>query len=291
MGNWAEMLKKLADARLFGPLPEEAGPRKMTSRGGALHSVRSPGSQEFVSEGHVFVVMLAPCAGISVAFGADRVQNFDATTGQTAVIPAGVVSRASWNSRRENIVVVISQESMLDLAGYELDRSDFELRPTIHAIDDTALHFAKLMKAELKHSVHTNELYLDSLITAFGLHVLRNYSDVTRAQRPGRAALTASAAARVREYLNVHFRRKLTIAELANICGLSPGHFAHAFTKTFGITPHRYLIERRLEFAEGLLAQTAFPISEVAFLSGFSSQSHLTSIMKTYKGKTPSQLR
>lgn len=285
------MLKKLADARLFGSLPEDAGPRKMTFRGGAMHSVRAPGSQEFVSEGHVFVVMLAPCAGIRVTFGADRVQNFDATAGQTVVIPAGVASRTSWNSRRENIVVAISQESMLDLAGHALDGMDFEIRLANQAADHTALHFAKLMKAELKHPDYVNELYLDSLITAFGIHILRNYSCTAKFQRPVRAGLSAIAAGRVREYLDVHFRRKLTIAELANICGLSPGHFAHAFVKTFGTTPHRYLIERRLEFAEGLLTQTAFPISEVAFLSGFSSQSHLTNMMKTYRGKTPSQLR
>jgi AraC family transcriptional regulator len=51
------------------------------------------------------------------------------------------------------------------------------------------------------------------------------------------------------------------------------------------------VLERRLEFAEKLLAETRMPVAEVAYLSGFSSQSHLTNMLRVHRGKTPSQYR
>jgi AraC family transcriptional regulator len=285
------MLKRLADASLLGSVPEDAGPRAMTFRGGAVHSVRSPGSQEFVSSGHCIAVMLAPSAGISAAFGSEPLRTFDAETGMIAVSPAGLRSRLIWTSRRENVVVAISPESMADLAANELGSVDLELRPTTRIVDLTALQFAKLIRSELNSPGHSSELYLDSLITLLGVHVLRKYSNIAKPLGSVKAGLSATAAVRVRDYLHEHFRRKLSIAELAKICGLSPGHFAHSFTVTFGVPPHRYLLERRLDFAEKLLRETASTIPEVAFLSGFSSQSHLTNMMRVHRGKTPSRLR
>jgi AraC family transcriptional regulator len=180
---------------------------------------------------------------------------------------------------------------MAELAGHELGRTDIDLRPMHFTPDRTAFELAKLINAELGRPDHTNELYLDSLITILGVHVLRNYSCVPKSSVPVRSGLSAAAANKIREYLDEHFKRKLTTSELAGVCGLSPGHFTQAFTRTFGCPPYRYVLERRLDFAEKLLSGTDMAVAEVAFLSGFSSQSHLNNLLKTYRGKTPKQLR
>jgi AraC family transcriptional regulator len=199
--------------------------------------------------------------------------------------------RAEWSAPIESVVVALSPDSLRDLAGHEVGRPDVEIRPINHVVDNTALQFAKMIKAELSRPEHANELYLDSLITLIGVHVLRNYSSAAKPLKPVEAGLSTIAANRVREYLHEHFRRKLTISELAAICGLSPGYFTQAFVKTFGSPPHRYVLELRLDFAERLLAGTDMPVAEIAFLSGFSSQSHLTNTMKTRRDKTPSEIR
>ncbi|RUT91735.1 AraC family transcriptional regulator, partial [Mesorhizobium sp. USDA-HM6] len=74
-------------------------------------------------------------------------------------------------------------------------------------------------------------------------------------------------------------------------CDLSPYHFARAFSKTFGVSPHRYVLILRLDFAEKLLADRRMSITDIADLSGFSSQSHLTTTMKKYRNVTPQQVR
>jgi AraC family transcriptional regulator len=263
----------------------------MAFRGGAVHSIRPPGSQEFHSPAHCFAVMLAHSPGLTGALASDRLQTFDAPAGLIAVNPAGIDSRLVWPAVRENIVVAISPESMQELAAQEYDCLDVELRASNQTVDRAALATAKLIRAELRQPERSNELYLDSLITVFGIHVLRNYSSVVKSGPQVKTGLSHRAASRIREYLHENFRRKITIAELAEICGLSPSHFAQAFSRTFGLPPYQYLLDRRLDFAEKLLLETEMPIAEVAFLSGFSSQSHLTSTMRTYRHTTPRQLR
>ena len=280
-----------ADPRLLSSIPEDVGPRGMAFRGGAVHSIRPPGSQNFFSTGHAIGVCLRPVNNMTVALGSDRLVKADVTKGSIAIQPAGLDGSSTWSSNIENLVTVISAESLQELAASEFDRLDFELRPTMPAIDRTALKIATLMKEGLDRPEFSNELYLDSLITLLGLHVLRRYSSIAIKPKGIGGGLSPTQASRVREYVEEHLTRKIAISELAAQCGLSPGYFISAFTKTFGVPPHRFLVECRIEFAERLLAETEMSIPEVAYLSGFSSQSHLTSTMKKYRNMTPLALR
>ncbi|WP_437354145.1 helix-turn-helix domain-containing protein [Neorhizobium petrolearium] len=235
--------------------------------------------------------MVAPAQGVSLDFEGERPRKADVAPGTLAIRPANVEWHASWDGATECIVVGHSTESIIELAGHEFDRPDVELEPTRMTLDRAALQVAKMIRTELNNPDYSNELYLDSLITVLGIHVLRNYSSVRKPVKRGKAGLTPVAASRIRDYIHEHFLDKLTTAELAKICGLSPGHFTQAFIRTFGLPPYRYVLERRLDFAEKLLTTTDMPMTDVAFLSGFSSQSHLSNLMRTSRNKTPSQLR
>ncbi|MGK9287167.1 helix-turn-helix domain-containing protein [Sinorhizobium meliloti] len=285
------MNRQTADASLLERVPDDVGPRKMAFRGGAIHWRQPPGSHSFLSTGHSIVVMLARSPGFRFAFDSERSREFDLIAGMLGIAPAGMECKAEWSAPIESVVVALSPESMRELAGHEIDRPDVEITPVNHTIDNTALQLATMIKAELSRPDHANELYLDSLITLLGVHVLRRYSSAAKPLKPVDGGLSTVAANRVREYLHEHFRRKLTISEIAATCGLSPGYFTQAFAKTFGRPPHRYVLELRLEFAEKLLAGTDMPVAEIAYLSGFSSQSHLTNMMKTHRDKTPRQFR
>ncbi|RUZ46825.1 AraC family transcriptional regulator, partial [Mesorhizobium sp. M7A.F.Ca.CA.004.05.2.1] len=70
-----------------------------------------------------------------------------------------------------------------------------------------------------------------------------------------------------------------------------PKHFPLSFSRSFGMTPHRYLLDLRLDHATRLLSNRDMTIAEVAYLSGFSSQSHLTAAMRKFRGATPTRFR
>jgi AraC family transcriptional regulator len=230
---------------------------------------------------------------MTAGFAGEKLHTYDAPAGMLVISPANAESSLTWTSTRENIALAISPESLTELAIQEFDRDRVNL-PILPfgTIDPIALKLAELLKAELARNEQPNELLVDSLITVFGLHLLRTHAQL-RSGTPTRArgGLSVADARRVQDYVQENFSRKLAVAELSSLCNLSPGHFIQAFTKTFGEPPHRRLVNLRLDFAEKLLVETDMTIAEVAYLSGFSSQSHLTSAMRRYRQVTPALVR
>jgi AraC family transcriptional regulator len=217
---------------------------------------------------------------------------FDMAVGAIDISPAHVDSQWSWSSTLEYMHIGFEPEKLLELAEQDLDRGHADLRPVpLGTVDQTALWIAQALKAELSDRAAPNELYVDALITLFGIHLLRTYAGGGRRPKLARGGLPAAKARQVQEFLQANFHRKLAAAELAALCNLSPGHFIQAFSQTFGRPPHQYLLLLRLAAAERLLIEGDWPIAEIAYLSGFSSQSHLTSAMQRYKQTTPAQIR
>lgn len=273
-------------------IPENAGPRRATMRGSVIHSIRSPGSQKFLAKEHSVGIVLTPARRLRASLGSDRIVEYDAPVGCLVVNPAGVDSTLAWSATRENAVISISPDALSDLAGHEFDLADVEFQPpAFGTVDLWALNIAQRIAAELTGQATPNELYLDSLVTVFGVHLLRTYTSRKRQSAPFKGGLSPGSARRVQEFLNESFTRRVSIAELASVAGVSPNHFIVRFGKTFGMPPHRYLINLRLAFAERLLVDGRVAIAEVAYLAGFSDQGHLATAMKKYKGKTPSELR
>jgi AraC family transcriptional regulator len=280
------------EPKLLDVIPQEAGPRLTTFRGGAVHSIRPPGQQTFFTQEHYASVMLAPLPGTESAFASDRMHKFDAAAGMLVISPARVESRSIWTARRENVTIGFSHSALPDLAEQEFDQGSIDLHPIpFGTVDQKALYLAQMLKAELSEREAANELYVDSLITLFGIHLLRTYTGSGRASERSPGGLPAHKARRVREYLRENRSRKVSVADLAALCELSPGHFIRAFHITFGQSPHQYLLHLRLSEAERLLVGSNLRIPEIAYLSGFSSQSHLTTAMKRHKNITPAMVR
>ncbi|MGV2287909.1 AraC family transcriptional regulator [Trinickia sp. YCB016] len=93
---------------------------------------------------------------------------------------------------------------------------------------------------------------------------------------------------RVRDYCFAHLDEKITLEELASVCGLGRFHFLRQFKQTVGMTPHAWLVRLRLEQACSLLAQSSQTIAEVAQGVGFYDQSHFNRAFRQAFGVPPS---
>ena len=115
-------------------------------------------------------------------------------------------------------------------------------------------------------------------------------SEQAAAQRV-RCGLPPRAKGRVLEYIVTHLNENITNDALAEVAGLSVCHFARMFKQTVGVSPHRYVLQCRIEWARELLAGTDMPLSEIAIVTGFSDQSHYTRWFREIIGVTPSSYR
>lgn len=83
----------------------------------------------------------------------------------------------------------------------------------------------------------------------------------------------------------------LRLSDLAQMIDMSPFHFSRVFKAEIGETPARYVLRRRTERAVEMIRMSDATLAEIAFRTGFSSQSHMTRQVKTLTGLTPGAIR
>jgi len=108
-----------------------------------------------------------------------------------------------------------------------------------------------------------------------------------RAAGTGREAIMVK---RLREYIDAHFAADVSLDDLANQAGRTRYSVLRAFRRNTGMTPHAYLLNRRVEQARRSLA-SGRPLAETAFDCGFCDQSHFTRVFKRHTGVTPGRYR
>lgn len=91
---------------------------------------------------------------------------------------------------------------------------------------------------------------------------------------------------RAREYLRANLDRNIAIARLAQEAGLSPAHFTRTFRRTYGLPPHAFQRQLRIQLAQRLIAEGR-SLADVAAAVGFADQSHLTRAFRATLGWTP----
>ncbi|MCY1264000.1 HTH-type transcriptional activator RhaS [compost metagenome] len=106
--------------------------------------------------------------------------------------------------------------------------------------------------------------------------------------RDVKGALSHIHAKRIRDYCDAHLADKITLDELAALCGIGRFHFLRQFKQAVGMTPHAWLLRLRLEQSCSLLAHSSKTIAEVAQSVGFYDQSHFNRAFRLAFGVAPS---
>lgn len=91
-------------------------------------------------------------------------------------------------------------------------------------------------------------------------------------------------------YLDQHCTEELSLDDLCMRSGYSPGHLIRAFKRYFGMTPHAYLINRRIQYSQREL-KSGTAIADTALKAGFADQAHFQRTFKKLVAATPNQYR
>jgi AraC family transcriptional regulator len=107
----------------------------------------------------------------------------------------------------------------------------------------------------------------------------------------GRGRLLAWQARRVREYIDGHITEPLLVADLCALVHRSAAHFSRAFKRTFGESPHSFVMRRRVELTARYMVTTDATLSDIAMRCGFADQAHLCKNYRLAMGQTPAAWR
>jgi AraC-like DNA-binding protein len=96
---------------------------------------------------------------------------------------------------------------------------------------------------------------------------------------------------RAKDLADSRYAEPLGVEDLARAAGLSRAHFSREFRRTFGETPHAYLLTRRLERAAAMLRMTDNSVAEICFAVGLQSVGSFTSSFTRTYGVSPTAYR
>jgi AraC family transcriptional regulator len=168
---------------------------------------------------------------------------------------------------------------------------DLSYEPGAGVSDITISGLGSLLLPALSHPDQANPLFLDHVLLGVGVHVAQIYGGMRPMSRPVRGGLAPWQERRAREFLRASIKRGVTLKEVARECDLSVSHLSHAFRRTLGVAPHKWLIEQRVALSKEKLRGDGLSLSDVAAECGFSDQSHLTRVFRRAVGVSPGAWR
>jgi AraC-like DNA-binding protein len=169
--------------------------------------------------------------------------------------------------------------------------TDLGYRPGVGVHDPTMFELARLLLPAFANPEQASRLFVDHVTLAAVAHIARTYGGLRIVSRHQRGGLAPWQERRAKELLNAHLNGDVSIHLLADECGLSRGHFSRAFRQSTGLSPHQWLMKRRVEVAQTLLADPSRPLLDVAQACGFSDQSHFTRVFARRTGVSPGAWR
>lgn len=106
-----------------------------------------------------------------------------------------------------------------------------------------------------------------------------------------RGGLLAWQARKVCAYIDSHITGPVLVAHLSALVQLSEAHFSRAFRRTFGNSPHAFVVRRRVELAAQYMLQTEAPLIDIALQCGFTDQAHFSKRFRQTTGHAPAAWR
>jgi AraC family transcriptional regulator len=161
------------------------------------------------------------------------------------------------------------------------------LAPRLFFEDAAIWDIATRLKTLIEGPQVNDRLYREALGTVLAHELVRLDPGADRAGLPARGGLAAWQQRAVVAYIEEHLTEQISLSALAQLVRLSPYHFCRAFKKSFGIPPHRFHTQRRMEHAKILLAKPAASVTDVGIAIGFSATSSFTTAFRNATGLTP----
>lgn len=215
------------------------------------------------------------------------------TIGSVAIIPAQVEHWSARSGKGRYIVLAISLQAIANIDPDIVNPDLVELIPSFAQAEPDYLIYGIGTTIERYLTTHSGreDFYIEHLTNAISAHLIKNYSTQPIRFKNYSGGLSSIKLKQAIEYINNHLAGKIQLQDIARELEISQYYFSRLFRKSIGISPHRYIIQKRIEKVKQLLTNTQLPLAEIALECGFSSQSQMTMHFKKLTGTTPNKYR
>lgn len=178
------------------------------------------------------------------------------------------------------------------LSNFDIDPARAQLAYAGGVPDPMLLQIGLVFRGLLNRILQpTDRLFIDGIQLALTAHLMGTYSSGRWQPSVRKPTIDPKRLQRVLDFIEARIAAAISLDDLAAEACLSPFHFARAFRETTGLTPHRYVTERRIEAAKEKLRLAQSSLVEIALDTGFGSQANFTRVFRKMTGLTPGRYR
>lgn len=267
--------------------------RAVGQRKASIFFADHPGGQLFLpgTPDLVLVVMTHMPGRAELDFGAGRFHLGNSRGREFVLFPPGVAANVVVAGQHQTMTLAIPYQDLFEAAGKEAHMpsdGDFgELHKRAQQ-DPTVIRLVTELWRESGTLTPWTALATQGVILQITSALLRLNG---HKERSPAGRLTNSQVQRVRDYAESNLDQKVTLAELAAVCRLSPPYFCSTFRSTIGQSPHQWLRELRIDRSKALLANDRLSIMDIALSVGFQNQGSFATAFRKLTGMSPSSYR
>jgi len=250
-----------------------------------------PFEVHMVPPGDIVSINLGRVLGIH-SFDSDKIQPSNTAPNMVRIHPAGSETYCRGD-KVESEVFVIGIDKKLREQIVE-DTNFKEVRDINRVVADISIPTAVLLAQTARRFVLSGhaggKMVAESIAILALTEALAGVTDrLSSLQIP--KTLSKNSLNLVLDAIEENLSENIGPSELAALVGLSPYYFTRAFKKAIGISPHQYVMERRVARTRDALENGSESLADIAYGMGFSSQAHMTDVFKKRLGVTPGKYR
>lgn len=215
-------------------------------------------------------------------------------TDSLTLTPAFLDCYWNWHGEPLTILDVYIPYELMQAAWTEHFRGDparVNLQPKLVFEDRAILLLLHSMLAMIQSPAAVGALQMESFTDHLIMSLLCSSGDAIILRPATRSVLPSRILQRVKDYVEAHLAEDISLDALAREAGVSRFHFIRLFKESVGVTPHSYLIERRMVRACNLLADSDLPIAEIAYSCGFEDPSYFAARFRRHYRMKPREFR
>jgi AraC family transcriptional regulator len=203
-------------------------------------------------------------------------------------VPAGSIYREQHETGASTRVTFL----YLDPAAFQnSNESEGAFLPRIYFEDSLVWETASKLRNTIESGQAKCMPYLRALSGVLAHELSRVNQTVVRPPTVSRGGLASWQKRAVVDYIEKHLGEQACLLKLADLAQLSPPHFCRAFKQSFGIPPHQYQVQRRMEVAKLLLTDRTTSVTDIALSLGYAHHSSFSIAFRKTTGWTPMAYR